>query len=202
MKFALILILIHGALSQCSNPEYCLSCVNKQCTQCAASYLNLITSVCVAPTKTVSYCQTYIADGNCGKCMPGYYLDLAGNCMKNLDANCGLYNLVLGCLACTNGIKHVRGSCSGSAKCATANCMMCDQTDSCGLCNPGYTLNEKNACIANSVQIANCYQSANNTCTECIYGFYMNGTNCVMSTKYKNAGVLGVVVTLLMSLIF
>ena len=187
MKLLIALILAATVLAQCPDKdELCGECSGKTCTNCLASYLNILTGACVKATITVDNCMNYAANGFCAACSKFYVAGIDGKCTK-VNNDCALNNILIGCYSCGNNIKLVNAICSSANKCTDAYCDLCQSDGVCFTCKSGYSLGLDAKCTAVSAAIANCDSVALNACASCSYGYFDKNGTCTLSTAYKSA---------------
>ena len=189
MKIYIALMMIATAIAQCPDKDqYCGQCNGTTCTTCYASYLNIVSGICVKPTTTVDNCSSYLTNGVCASCLDGYYWTLDLKCTKD-NSNC-MRNTILGCISCGNYIKLVSGACNSANKCTDANCVFCSGTDTCYTCKSGFSLGIDGKCTAATTTIVNCATIVANSCAGCNFGYYSLNGVCTLSTAYKTAQIL------------
>ena len=202
MKSIFLAFVIGFALGQCPvNDQYCGKCAGSVCQFCWDSYA-AVNGICVKPTSTIDNCQSYNGNNQCIACAEDYFLDANGKCIKIGDSNCASFTTGTGCMACKNGVRVVSGTCNSDNKCATANCNICLENNTCAKCNSGYILGANNVCAQGTPAVQNCVISTQTGCSLCQRGYYDSNSLCVATgaTKAVSRVIVGSLVGLIVSL--
>lgn len=191
----IILTMLIFAWNCCPNDLHCLMCLGQKCVICANSFPSIDAHPCQNPSKPVTNCFIYSADGLCSRCVSGFYATNSGICLP-LDtsiANTCLLpaNNSTFCKVCQNRVLSDNGLCNSQQACSDPNCLSCYidlfGNQQCFKCQKGYfvfMINAKgvNFCTAEASSIYNCSRSTSmNFCTVCDEGFYHQNGECINS---------------------
>ncbi|CDW91368.1 protein serine threonine [Stylonychia lemnae] len=122
------------------------------------------------------------------KCIPGQGFK-SGQCVDCLDYKCSYCeNQYNKCQVCHSG--YYLDSADQCQKCTIDGCQQCDGENSCGLCYPGYRLEEQKCIPCDMMQF--CGECNQNQCLTCITGYYMDSLGpqclpCNQNDKYCEA---------------
>ena len=177
------------ACDLCDSTCYTCDNTNKtKCTSCASGFV-LVDSTCVSQSTIVGcglYCASCSSNNgtySCDTCYPGSII-LNGQCSPCLAGCnvCSNQDLSI-CLDCVQGsFVNSTGGCSS----CSSNCVSCISTG-CIKCQSGYTLNDKFACVKICpYPCETCLIGGG--CLTCLYGWKINGNQCIPDIASCNAG--------------
>ena len=144
------------------------------CELCWDSYFSK--GNCTLPTSKVLHCKTYEKNGVCKICHYHYYLD-NNKCMRNKDPDCleGQDNL---CTACKEVVPNTGSFCINFKACRKNNCVACNTSSNCVLCQPNYMLNFSGSCIAIVKGFEGCALFDGKQCQRCLYSYVLKSGKC------------------------
>jgi hypothetical protein len=187
LAFGLLLAMLFLSMTSCPDEKYCLKCYRSKdsniCKICEGTVFDPKSKQCRNEFDNIDNCKIYETDPEkrCSKCAFGFGLDSAEYaCNKCLVSGCAVCDKdPHTCQACF-GTKVVSSNereylCVDDPAVKNAPCKvnykkLLDMKEKCGLCNDGFTVDERGNCVKESIR--NCWFMADATCASCKYGFY------------------------------
>ena len=120
------------------------------------------------------FCETFIENEQikCKTCLPGYYPNTQGICVKGRMKNCKTYQSENECTSCFDGSFLKKGKCYQ----CPANCTTCEEVETivkCKQCNIGFLYNETTGnCVSCMEGCSKCVTT--DTCLQCTFPYSKN----------------------------